>query len=151
MASQIVRWEPLSGAFTLRDAMDRLFEDSFVWPRYALNRDVNGRTGLLPLDMYETPEEFVVNMAIPGVKIDDVNVNFQDGRLIVDVNIPAQKAENVIYHYRELGNGQYQREISLPVAIDTEKVDAVLQNGYLTLHLPKAEEVKPKKIQVKIK
>jgi HSP20 family protein len=105
----------------------------------------------LPMDVYETPEEVVVNMIVPGVKTEDVNLQFNDGRVIVDVNIPAPKLENVTWHYRELGYGQYHREISLPFPINNDKVEAVLQNGYLTLHLPKAEEIKPKKIQIKTK
>jgi HSP20 family protein len=88
-------------------------------------------------------------MIVPGVKSDDVNLQFQDGRLIIDVTIPAPKLENVIWHCRELGHGQYHREISLPFAINTDKVEATLANGYLTLRLPKADEVKPKKIQIK--
>ena len=151
MADQITRWEPLSSALTLRDAMDRLFEESFVWPRSFVNRDVANRFSTLPMDVYETPDEVVVNMIVPGVKTDDVNLQFQDGHLIIDVNIPAPKLENVTWHYRELGYGQYHREISLPFQINTDKVEAVLQNGYLTLHLPKADEVKPRKIQIKTK
>ncbi len=151
MADQITRWEPLSSALSLRDAMDRLFEESFVWPRTFVNRDVASRYNMLPMDAYETPDEVVVNMVVPGVKTEDVNLQFQDGRLIVDVNIPQPKLENVTWHYRELGYGQYHREITLPFPINTEKVEATLANGYLTLHLPKAEEVKPKKIQIKAK
>jgi HSP20 family protein len=151
MANQITRWEPFSSVMSLRDAMDRLFEESFIRPSWFFSRDVTGGFNALPMDMYETPDELVVNMIVPGVKTEDVNLQFQDGRLSIDVNIPAPKLENVTWHYRELGYGQYHREISLPFAIDTDKVEAVMQNGYLTLHLPKAEEVKPKKIQVKTK
>ncbi|MCL4489969.1 MAG: Hsp20/alpha crystallin family protein [Chloroflexi bacterium] len=149
--AEIIRWEPLGPALTLRDAMDSLFEDSFVWPHSFVNRDVTSRLNMLPMDLYETADEAVVNMIVPGVKTEDINLQFQDGQLSIDVNIPAPKLENVTWHYRELGYGQYHREISLPFAINTDKVEAVLQNGYLTLHLPKADEIKPKKIQVKSK
>lgn len=149
MADRMTRWEPLGSALTLRDAMDRLFEDSFVWPRPGLSRDVANHVSTLPMDVYETPDEIVVNMIVPGVKTDDVNLQFQDGRLIIDVNVPAPNHEDVTWHYRELGYGQYHREITLPFPINTDKVEAVLQNGYLTLHLAKADQVKPKKIQIK--
>ena len=149
MANQVIRWEPLGNTLSLRDAMDRLFEDSFIWPRAFLDRNISGQSNLLPMDMYETADEIVVNMVLPGVKTEDVNIQFQDGRLIIDLNVPAPKLENVTYHYRELGYGQYHREISLPVDVNTDKVEAVLERGYLTLHLPKAEAVKPKKIQIK--
>ena len=149
MANQVIRWEPLGNTLSLRDAMDRLFEDSFIWPRAFLDRNISGQSNLLPMDMYETADEIVVNMVLPGVKTEDVNIQFQDGRLIIDLNVPAPKLENVTYHYRELGYGQYHREISLPVDVNTDKVEAVLERGYLTLHLPKAEAIKPKKIQIK--
>jgi HSP20 family protein len=149
MANQVIRWEPFGNTLSLRDAMDRLFEDSFIWPRAFLDRNISGQSNLLPMDMYETADEIVVNMVLPGVKTEDVNNQFQDGRLIIDLNVPAPQLENVTYHYRELGYGQYHREISLPVDVNTDKVEAVLERGYLTLHLPKAEAIKPKKIQIK--
>ncbi len=148
MANQLSDWTPLGSALTLRDAMDRLFQESFVWPR-AINRDVSGRLNTLPMDVYETPEEVVVKMIAPGVKSEDVDLQFQDGRVMIDLEIPEPKMENVTWHYRELGCGQYHREVSLPFPINTDKVEATLESGYLTLHLPKADEVKPKKIQIK--
>lgn len=150
MANQVTRWEPFSSALTLRDAMDRLFEDSFIFPR-ALNRDVVNRFNTLPMDVYETPEEVVVKMIAPGVKTEEINLQFHDGRVLIDLEVPELKLENVTWHYRELGSGQYHREISLPFPVNTDKVEATLQDGYLTLHLPKADAIKPKKIQIKAK
>jgi HSP20 family protein len=148
--NQVVRFEPFNSALSLRDAMDRLFEDSVVWPRAFFAPDsYRGTIGTLALNMYETPEEVVVTSVLPGIKSEDVSIQFEDGRLIIDATIPAPKTEEVTWHYRELAYGHYHRELSLPVAINTDKVEATLQDGYLTLHLPKAEEVKPKKIQVK--
>ncbi len=152
MANQVTRWDPLGTTLTLRDAMDQLFEDSFVWPRAFFQPDTfRGSLSNLPLNVYETPEEMVVTAVLPGLKNEDVSIQFEDGRLIIDADLPAPKMENVTWHYRELAYGHYHREVTLPVAINTEKIEATLQNGYLTLHLPKAEEVKPKKIQIKSK
>jgi len=148
--NQVVRLEPFNSALSLRDAMDRLFEESFVWPRWGFEPDrANGALGNLPISVYETPDEVVVNAIVPGVKSEDVNLQFQDGRLSIDVTIPALQVENVVWHYRELAYGQYHREMTLPALVNTDKVEATLQNGILTLHLPKAEEIKPKKIQIK--
>ncbi|MGB8647180.1 MAG: Hsp20/alpha crystallin family protein [Anaerolineae bacterium] len=150
MANQVSRWQPTGSTLTLRDAMDRLFEDSVVWPRWFFNPDtLTGVLSNMPLDMYETPDEVVVNMTLPGVKSEDVNIQFNDGRLVVDANIPAPKLENVTWHYREVMYGQYHRELTLPVRINTDKVEATLHDGFLMLHLPKADEIKPKKIQIK--
>ncbi len=147
---QVTRLDPFASALSLRDAMDRLFAESFVSPRGLLSSDMfAGALAALPIDMYETQDEVVVTAVLPGLKSEDVNIQFEDGRLIVDANLPAPKVENATWYYRELPSGSYHREITLPIAVDTNKVEATLQNGLLTLQLPKAEAVKPKKIQVK--
>lgn len=151
MTNQLTRWEPFDSGLRLREAMDRLFEDAFVWPSRFFRDTITSAYGTLPIDMYETNDEIIVNAILPGVKSENVNVQFQDGRLIIDVNIPAPKAEKATYHYREIGYGQVHREVMLPAPVKMDKVEAVLENGYLTLHLPKTEEVKPKKIQIKAK
>src|SRR5512142_3082225 len=108
MAGEVMRWDPFREALSLRDAMDRLFEDSFVRPH--VSRDTaHGVAGILPLDMYETPDEVIVDAAVPGVKNEDLNVQFADGRLIIEANLPAPKVENATVHYRELTYGQYYR------------------------------------------
>ncbi len=132
----------------LREAVDHLLEDCFVWPRSFINRDVATRLNLLPLDVYETPDQIVVKMIVPGVKADQVNLRFNDHHLLVDVVIPETKLENVTWRYRELGSGPYHREISLPFPVDTDRVEASLEHGYLTLHIPKADEVRGKRIQI---
>lgn len=149
MAGEVTRWDPFREALTLRDAMDQLFQDSVIFPRAVMSRDTLGSANLTPLDMYETADELVIHAALPGIKTEDVDIEFQDGRLILDATVPAPKLENVTFHYREIGYGKYHREIDLPFEIDTNKVEATIENGLLTLHLPKAEKVKPKKIQVK--
>jgi len=148
MANEVTRWDPFREALSLRDAMDRLFEESFVAPRWMYTPDTFNRVNALPINMYETPDEVVVTAVLPGLKTQDVSLQFQNGRLVIDAQIPAPQVENATWHYRELGFGQYHREITLPIAVNTDKIEATLENGFLTLHLPKAEEVKPKKIQI---
>ena len=151
MANQVTRVDPTSSVLTLRDAMDRLFEDAFIWPRGFFWTDpFRGTLGALPIDLYGSADDLVLIAALPGVKSESVNVQFQDGALMIDAEIPGPKVENVTWYYRELRSGHYHRELTLPFAVDTNKMEAVLQDGLLTLHLPKAEEAKPKKIQVKV-
>lgn len=149
MAGELTRWDPFREVFTLRDAMDRLFEDSVVWPRSYLSRDTSQALATLPLDMYETPDHIIVKTILPGLTAEEVNIQFQDGHLIINAALPAPKIENATFHYRELAYGQYHREIALPMPVETDKVEATLQNGVLTLSIPKAGEIKPKKIQIK--
>ncbi len=148
MAGEVIRWDPFREALSLRDAMDRLFEDSFVRPH--VTRDTaRGAVSILPIDMYETADEVIVDAVVLGVKNEDLKVQFADGRLIIEANLPAPKVENATVHYREMTYGQYYREIGLPMDVQADKVEATLHDGILTLRIPKAEEIKPKKIQVK--
>ncbi len=149
MANQVSRWQPVDNVLSLRDAMDRLFEDSFIWPRgFRTMRSFDG-AGALALDMYENQDEIVVNALVPGVRSEDLSIQVQDNRLILDAKNPAPKIENVVWHLHELPYGEYHREVSLPTLVNADKIEATLNNGYLTLHLPKAEAVKPHKIQIK--
>ncbi len=153
MANQLTRsqQQPSNSYLTLRDAMDRLLADSFVWPRSFFGAELStAGFNRMPLDVYETPDEVVVKAAIPGARSEDLNLEFQGDRLIIDAKIPEEKIENATWHYRELQSGSYHAEVTLPEAVNADKAQANLENGYLTITLPKAEEVKPKKIQVKM-
>ena len=131
---------------SLRDAMNRLFEDSFISPRWFSDTSTFGAQGL---DVYETGDDIVVKAALPGIKPEDLNIQVQGDQLIIDAKMPEQKVENATYHYKGMFSGEYHRVLTLPVSIDTNKVDATCENGVVTIRLPKAEEVKPKKIQIK--
>ncbi len=148
MANNVVRWDPVRETLSLRDAMNRLFEDSFVTPSWFYSPDTNNRLNMLPVNMWETADEILVQAVLPGLKTQDVELQFHDGRLIIDAKLTPPQVENATWHYRELAYGQYHREIGLPIPVNTDKIQATLENGFLTLRLPKAEEVKPKKIQI---
>ncbi len=136
---------------TLRDAMDRLFQDSFVWPRAFMCGDMFSSFGGQGLDLYETQDDVVVKAALPGIKPENVNIQVQGDQLLIDATMPEEKQENqnATYYVRGLTTGEYHRQITLPVDIDPNKVDATFDNGVLTIRLPKSEQVKPKKIQIK--
>ena len=131
--------------------MDNLMHESVIWPRGTYSRDTATNLLALPLDLYETADDLVVTAAVPGAKADEVNVQVHEGRLILDVPISKPALEKVTYHYREIPSGNYHREITLPADIQTDKIEAVLENGYLTLRLPKAEASKPRRIEVTAK
>jgi HSP20 family molecular chaperone IbpA len=150
MANQLTPFEALRSGLSLRDAMDRLLAESFVWPRGFFTETFTGAVGQLPIDLYETTDTVFVHAVLPGVKTENVTIQFQNGRLIIDCNIPAPKLEDVTFYYRELPYGHMHREVPLPVPVKTEKAEAVVENGYLTLRLPKTEEMTAKKIPIKI-
>ena len=147
MARSLVRWEPMGDLVSLRDAMDRMFEDSFFRPFAPFGLWADGN---LAVDMYETDDSVVVKTAIPGVKGEDLNISVAGDTLSVKAESKAEeelKREN--YLRRERRYGAYRRSVTLPGGLKTDKAEADFTDGILTLTFPKAEEVKPKTIKVK--
>lgn len=146
--SSLVRFEPFRDFISLRDAMDRLFEDSFISPRSAFLAPFTG--GTMPLDIYETDQEVVVKASMPGVKPEDVDVSVVGDTLTIRGEVKSEgEVEDSCYYCRERRQVNFQRTVTLPSVTVPEKAEAKMENGVLTLTLPKAEEVKPKSIKVK--
>ncbi|RLC59009.1 MAG: Hsp20/alpha crystallin family protein [Chloroflexi bacterium] len=148
--TSLVRWEPFRDLISLREAMDRLFEESFVRPRTGWLAPLGAET--LAVDMYETDDAIVVKTAIPGVKPEDVDVSIAGDTLTIKGETKAEeevKEEN--YIRRERRYGSFCRSLTLPVPVVADDAEAEFENGILTLTLPKAEEVRPKTIKVKAK
>ena len=132
---------------TLRDAVDRLFEESFVDPARFLSIGVGSRT--MPLEIYETPDAVTVKALVPGVSPSDLDVTFQDGVLTIKAKTETpQASDDWNWHLREIGYGEYSRSVSLPTKIDVDKADSRFENGILTLTLPKAAESRPTRISI---
>ncbi len=148
----LVRWNPWRETVTLRDAMDQLFEESFIRPGSRPSRGDGSREQpyRLPLDAYTTPEEIVVIASLPGLTPDEVDIVIEDDALTIRGELRAP-LENVEYLFRERGYGAISRTLMLNVPVQADKAEAVFENGVLTLTLPKAEETKPKVIKVKSK
>ncbi len=146
----MTRWEPFKDLLTLREAMDRLFEDSFVPTG---TRWVSGRTDIrceLPMNVYTTDEELVITAAVPGMGPEDVDVTIEGDTLTIRGELPAP-LENVNYVVQERPYGQFQRVLRLNMPVDAERAEATFDKGVLTLVLPKKEESRPRQIQVKTK
>jgi len=146
--ARLVRWEPFRELMSLREAMDRLFEESFIRPREAWLAPFGAET--LAVDMYETPEDVVVRTALPGVDPEDVDVSVIGDTLTIKGESKAEEevAEDN-YIRRERRYGAFSRSLHLPTSVVANKATADFSKGILTLRLPKAEEVKPKRIQIK--
>src|SRR5262245_40933150 len=100
------------------------------------------------VDILETSEELLLYVDMPGVKPDDAEVQFENGELTIHgrCNPRQEEANYLLYEY---GVGDFHRTFSIAEGINPEKITAELKNGVLTVHLPKAEAVKPKKIAIK--
>ena len=144
----IRRPSPFGELLSLRQAMDRLFEDSYVRPR-------GGGAGpgdehQLALDIYTTADSLVVEAALPGVKPDDVEISVLGDTLTINATTTEDQTRNDDgYSYREIRRGSFSRQVTLPGGLKSEAATASFENGMLRLSIPKAEEAKPRQIQIK--
>lgn len=142
------RTSPLGELVSLRQAMDRLFEDSFVRPRGAWG--FTGETGTsLPLDVTNTPDALLVEAALPGVRPEDVEITVEDGTLTIRAESASERqetqGETII---SEIRRGSMSRAVSLPSGLEADKATATFEHGILRLSFPRAEAVKPRQIRI---
>jgi len=141
------RASPLGELISLRHAMDRLFEDSFVRPG-AWSADRSEAFGL-PLDVINDTDALVVEAALPGVKPDDVEITVEDGTLSIRAeshsDVESGEGETLV---REIRRGSVARVIALPTGLEPDKATATFEHGMLTLRIPRAEAVKPRQIRI---
>jgi HSP20 family protein len=145
--SNLIRFEPMREMITLREAMDRLFNDAFT-----PSLGASGGWQAPAVDLYQTEDEVVVKASLPGLKSDDVQISVTGDMLSLkgEFRQEEEKKERA-YHLREQRYGSFERTFALPTAVVSDKAKAEFENGILTITLPKAEEVKPKMITVKAK
>jgi HSP20 family protein len=144
--TELVRWQdPFRELVSLRDAMDRLFEESFVRPFGW----VSPVESAMALDMYETDDNLVIKAALPGVLPENVDVTIEGDRLRIEGEVKAdEEMDKGKVHIRERRYGKFSRVILLPTDVQSDKAKAEFKDGILTLTLPKAEELKPKRIKI---
>jgi HSP20 family protein len=146
--ANLVRWDPVRDMMSLREAMDRLFEESFVHPRGML-APVEG-AATLALDVFESDDDVTVRASIPGINPDDIDISVTGDVLTIKGETSEEREEKQgNYHLRERRYGAFQRSVNLPAPVNTDKAEAEFKNGVLTLTLPKVEEVKPRSIKIK--
>jgi HSP20 family protein len=143
-------WQPFSELMSLRQAMDKLFEDSFIRPSRGLA--ALGEVPVPALDVYQTPSDVVVKATSPGLKPEDVTIDITGEMLTIKSETKAeQEIKKEDYLCQERRYGDFSRSVILPTGLKTEKCEATMEDGVLTLSVPKAEQVKPKAIKVRAK
>jgi HSP20 family protein len=100
-------------------------------------------------DIYETPERVILVMDMPGVCFDCAQVNIIDDELVVTGHVTHGEDQDDYVLYREYDVGHYHRHFGLPPVIDRAGIDAKMSEGVLTITMPKVEEVRPRRIQVR--
>jgi HSP20 family protein len=131
--------DPFADTASLRQAMDRLLEEGFPRPS----------RHWLPVDVYETASALVIKAALPGMKPDEVDISIDGDTLTITGAFTAdEESVDREYHRRELHVGTFERALRLPERFQTEKTEAVFENGILTLTIPKVEQAEVKHIKV---
>ena len=143
----MIRWNPFGEMARMRSEIDRLFEDAFNAPTGKWER--NSVWGF-PLDVTEADDMFTVKASVPGMNPDDLDITISDNVLTIKGETQEETVkEEERVHLRERRFGSFMRSISLPTPVEPNNVNATMENGILTLQIPKAEAVKPKRIAVR--
>lgn len=150
----LIRWQkpdvsnwPFEQLTQLRDEMNRLFESPFD----GLTRNQLFNTRAPAIDLYQDRDNVIVRAEVPGMKKEDIEVSLHAGALIISGERKAEDRREEAENYRaERFFGRFQRSVALPVAVTPDKVKANYKDGILTVTLPKAEEAKPKQIEVAV-
>src|SRR5437763_1596081 len=144
----LIRFNPFAEVTSLRDQINRLFDEASM-PR-GEGREGTGATRVWgPLvDIYETEDEVLVRMAVPGVDKDRIDVQLTGETLAVrgERLFERREGENAIHLERP--HGQFIRSFTIGVPVQTDRVQASYRDGVLTITLPKADEIKPRKVQI---
>lgn len=128
-----------------RGAMDRLFDETFERTNF-WNQPTSWT---LPLDVAETPENFIVKASLPGANPDNFEITLADNVLNIKARVDETKEfEEGQYHLRERRFGSFERSLTLAAPVNADGIQADYVDGVLTLSVPKAEEVKPKRIAI---
>lgn len=146
----IVKWDPFRDIITLRERMDRMFEDSLS--RFRMPEEATMPTFWSPsVDIYETDENIVLKAELPGVDKKEVSVEVKDNTLVLKGERKREKeVKEENYHRVERSFGTFMRSFSLPVSVKQDQVKAKFKDGVLEVTLPKAEEAKPKQVKVEV-
>jgi HSP20 family protein len=146
--ANLIRWEPLNDVVSLRNVMDRLFEESYIQPRF-MSPVREGVMGQFALDVIENESAFIVKASVPGFKPDEIDSTVVGDTLTIKGQSKAETlSEKETYLLQERRYGSFQRSISLPVGVQADQAQADFEDGVLTLTLPKIEAAKPKQIKV---
>ncbi|GCE03280.1 heat-shock protein 20 [Dictyobacter sp. S3.2.2.5] len=141
--ANISRYNPFGEVVSLREAMDRLFEDSVITPRVS-----NGSSRGVAANLYETAEGFILQLPMPGVDPEHVEITVQQDVVQLKWETKVQVPEGATVHWNGFQSGQYHQALTVPAPINAERVEASYADGILTLRLPKAEHAKARTIKV---
>ena len=145
----LVKFNPTRDLLSIRDNFDRMVQDLFE-RRWDVSESMGELTPAVNIE--ENENEYIITAELPGVKKSDVKITFEDGALSISGEKKVEnedKKDN--FHRIERRYGVFSRSFAIPTSIVVDKIDASFKDGVLKVVLPKAEEAKPKQIEVKVK
>jgi HSP20 family protein len=143
----IIKWDPFRDLVTLREKMNRLFEDAVT--SRGEEKDLIASTWTPAVDIYETENDLILSAEIPGIDEKDVEIKVEDNTLSIKGERKFEKeTKEENYHRIERSYGSFYRSFTLPNYIDQDKIQAVHENGVLKITMPKKTELKPRKVKI---
>ena len=152
----VVRWNPMRDLLDVEREFNSLFknfQDKFGFGAYCEDGDELENAVWMPLtDIYEDNNYYKLKTDLPGIKKEDVKISYADGQLSISGERKQEKeSDNSKYHRVERSFGKYYRSFTLPKKILEDEIEAEFSDGQLTVSIPKAEEAKPKELEIKVK
>ncbi len=144
---ELVRWEPFESLNRMHARINDLFGDSFsrTWEK------PNSAIWHPPVDVLESKDAYVIRAELPGMKKEDFHLEVKDGTLTLTGERQSEKAtDGVEYRSVERVSGKFWRSFSLPETVKHDGIQATYKDGILEIHVPKAEEAKPRQIEISV-
>jgi HSP20 family protein len=139
------RPSPFSELVSLRQAMDRLFDDNLFRPYGSASESL----GRLPLDVRTTPDALLVEASLPGFAPEDVDITVENNTLTIRAERREEETEESgDWLVREISRGSMMRTVALPTGLEADRAEATFEHGVLTLRIPRAEQTRPRQIRI---
>jgi HSP20 family protein len=139
-------WRPFAEFDTLRREIDRVFNT--FWPFGGSGAASNERMWTPPVDCMEKDDEYVLHAELPGMKLDDIHMQFHEGMLILQGERKLEHETHNGYDHRERAYGAFSRSFMIGPAVEADQISATYKDGILEVHVPKTAEAKPKRIMI---
>jgi HSP20 family protein len=140
---ELVRWEPFESLTNMHSRINDLLDRSWIQPALA--------TWYPPVDVLESKDAYLIHAELPGMKKEDFNLEVKDGTLTLSGERKSEKTtDGVEYRSVERVEGKFSRTFSLPETVKHDEIRATYRDGILEIHVPKAEEAKPRQIEVTV-
>ena len=145
----LVRWEPFDGLTKMQARINALFDDVFDRANGHLQPYSGGWSPAV--DILESRDSYLIRAELPGMKKEDISVEFKEGALTLSGEKKFEEpADGVRYHRSERTSGKFARSFYLPQTIKQDGISATFRDGILEVHVPKADEAKPKQIAISV-